>query len=116
MCLIFLLVEAGATCSLWRPADSSRPVGLAFDSQGRMFVSSDASGEVYVVVRDQTTATPAGTSTGPAPASTTSPSTAGSAGPASASTTSPSTAGRLTVPYVGALALTCALVLAFFVI
>ena len=26
---------------------------MAFDSQGRMFVSSDASGEIYVVVRDQ---------------------------------------------------------------
>ena len=26
---------------------------MAFDSQGRMFVSSDASGEVYVVMRDQ---------------------------------------------------------------
>ena len=26
---------------------------MAFDSQGRMFVSSDASGEIYVVVRDE---------------------------------------------------------------
>ena len=26
---------------------------MAFDSQGRMFVSSDASGEIYVVMRDQ---------------------------------------------------------------
>ena len=31
-----------------------RPVGLAFDSQGRMFISSDASGEIYVVVKDET--------------------------------------------------------------
>ncbi len=26
---------------------------MAFDSQGRMFVSSDVSGEIYVVMRDQ---------------------------------------------------------------
>ena len=26
---------------------------MAFDSQGRMFVTSDASGEIYVVMRDQ---------------------------------------------------------------
>ncbi len=26
---------------------------MAFDSQGRMFVSSDASGEIYVIMRDQ---------------------------------------------------------------
>ena len=36
------------------PGNCFRPVGLAFDSQGRMFVSSDASGEIYVVVRDET--------------------------------------------------------------
>lgn len=35
------------------PANCFRPVGMAFDSQGRMFVSSDASGEIYVVVRDE---------------------------------------------------------------
>ena len=27
---------------------------MAFDSQGRMFVSSDASGEIYVVLREET--------------------------------------------------------------
>lgn len=26
---------------------------MAFDSQGRMFVSSDASGEIYVIMRNQ---------------------------------------------------------------
>ena len=35
------------------PNNCFRPVGMAFDSQGRMFVSSDASGEVYVIMRDQ---------------------------------------------------------------
>jgi len=46
-----------------------RPVGLAFDTQGRMFVASDASGEIYVVQKQANApATPAasGTSTGAA--------------------------------------------------
>ena len=34
------------------PGNCFRPVGMAFDGQGRMFVSSDASGEIYVVVKD----------------------------------------------------------------
>ena len=29
-----------------------RPVGMTFDKQGRLFVSSDASGEIYVLVAD----------------------------------------------------------------
>lgn len=28
-------------------------MGIAFDDQGRLFVSSDASGEIYVVVKDE---------------------------------------------------------------
>lgn len=36
------------------PGNCFRPVGLAFDSQGRMFFSSDASGEIYVVTKDET--------------------------------------------------------------
>lgn len=36
------------------PGNCFRPVGLVFDSQGRMFVSSDASGEIYVVTKDET--------------------------------------------------------------
>jgi glucose/arabinose dehydrogenase len=31
------------------PKNCFRPVGMAFDGQGRMFVASDASGEIYVV-------------------------------------------------------------------
>lgn len=31
-----------------------RPVGLAFGSQGWSFVSSDGSGEIYVVTKDET--------------------------------------------------------------
>ena len=51
------------------PTNCFRPAGLTFDSQGRLFVSSDASGEIYVVVKDQTptgTGNTAGTSTGTA--------------------------------------------------
>ena len=44
------------------PENCFRPVGLAFDSQGRMFVSSDASGEIYVVTKDETANGTTGTS------------------------------------------------------
>ena len=33
------------------PNNCFRPVGLAWDSNGRLFMSSDATGEIYVVVR-----------------------------------------------------------------
>ena len=58
------------------PNNCFRPVGLAFDREGRMFVSSDASGEIYVVVRESAAGTANSTSTGSAPASTTSASSA----------------------------------------
>lgn len=35
------------------PQNCFRPAGIAFDSQGRLFVSSDATGEIYVVIKDQ---------------------------------------------------------------
>ena len=34
------------------PDDCVRPVGLAWDSQGRLFMSSDSTGEIYVIVRN----------------------------------------------------------------
>lgn len=34
------------------PQNCFRPVGIAFDSKGRLFVSSDATGEIYVVEKD----------------------------------------------------------------
>ncbi len=34
------------------PNSCFRPVGMTFDSQGRLFVSSDTSGEIYVLVAD----------------------------------------------------------------
>lgn len=35
------------------PDNCFRPVSMAFDRQGRMFVSCDYSGEIYVIVRDE---------------------------------------------------------------
>ncbi|KAG8531394.1 uncharacterized protein KY384_003023 [Bacidia gigantensis] len=34
------------------PGNCFRPTGMTFDSQGRLFMSSDYSGEIYVVARD----------------------------------------------------------------
>jgi len=34
------------------PDECFRPVGIAWDSQGRLFFSSDSTGEIYVVVRE----------------------------------------------------------------
>jgi len=47
------------------PGKCFRPVGLAWDSQGRLFFSSDATGEIYVVSRatSSTTSTSGSTST-----------------------------------------------------
>lgn len=51
-----------STTDIFTNADNSkcpgacfRPVGMTFDSQGRLFVSSDASGEIYVLVADAVT-------------------------------------------------------------
>jgi hypothetical protein len=35
------------------PENCFRPVGIAFDRQGRLFLSSDTTGEIYVVTRAQ---------------------------------------------------------------
>lgn len=35
------------------PDECFRPVGLAWDGQGRLFMSSDATGEIYVITRDE---------------------------------------------------------------
>ncbi|KAL8719371.1 MAG: hypothetical protein Q9225_003628 [Loekoesia sp. 1 TL-2023] len=59
------------------PQNCFRPVGIAFDQQGRLFMSSDATGEIYVVVRDQASQGNTGTSTSGAPTPTTSPSGTG---------------------------------------
>ncbi|KAI0484119.1 L-sorbosone dehydrogenase [Xylariaceae sp. FL0804] len=52
------------------PDDCFRPVGLAVDKSGRIFMSSDASGEVYLITKTSGGATT--TSSGSAPSSSTS--------------------------------------------
>lgn len=47
------------------PDSCFRPVGLAWDSQGRLFMSSDSTGEIYVLQRSDMSAT-GGTETGTA--------------------------------------------------
>lgn len=63
------------------PDECFRPVGLAWDSQGRLFMSSDSTGEIYVVVRTEggsadgvnpNSIQPNGSSTGTAPEATSS--------------------------------------------
>ena len=40
------------------PEDCFRPVGLALDSKERLFMSSDSTGEIYVLVKSGVTSTP----------------------------------------------------------
>lgn len=63
--------SSGATADVLSNADLSkcpdscfRPVGLAWDSQGRLFMSSDSTGEIYVLQRSEVSATGGGTETG----------------------------------------------------
>ncbi|KAL8754545.1 MAG: hypothetical protein Q9199_004276 [Rusavskia elegans] len=46
------------------PRGCFRPVGIAFDQQGRLFMSSDSTGEIYVLVRDQTSRGSTGNTSG----------------------------------------------------
>ncbi|OCL01287.1 Auxilliary activities family 12 protein [Glonium stellatum] len=69
------------------PDGCFRPVGLVWDSKGRLFMSSDATGEIYVVVRpDGSSANSASPSSGLPPT--------GTASAARASGTKPSEAPR----------------------
>ncbi|KAF2654383.1 soluble quino protein glucose dehydrogenase [Lophiostoma macrostomum CBS 122681] len=61
------------------PDQCLRPVGLAWDSQGRLFMSSDSTGEIYVITRSDgssandanpSSGLPAASSTGAAPSAT----------------------------------------------
>ncbi|KAI9881052.1 MAG: hypothetical protein M1830_008934 [Pleopsidium flavum] len=54
------------------PKNCFRPAGIAFDSQGRLFMSSDATGEIYVVLREKALNVTSPTTTGTAPAATSS--------------------------------------------
>jgi len=68
------------------PNNCFRPAGMAWDSQGRLFFSSDATGEIYVITREdgssvnsvsqlssQTNGTSGGTGTGNGTSTTPSP-------------------------------------------
>lgn len=62
------------------PDDCLRPVAMAFDSQGRIFMSSDSSGEIYLVTRDtssNSTGEGTGTSTSASPSASASATSAG---------------------------------------
>lgn len=57
------------------PGACFRPVGLAWDSKGRLFMSSDRTGEIYAILRDDgnatSTTTPTTSTTSPSPSPTT---------------------------------------------
>ncbi|KAL8712287.1 MAG: hypothetical protein Q9220_003438 [cf. Caloplaca sp. 1 TL-2023] len=55
------------------PEHCFRPAGIAFDQQGRLFMSSDATGEIYVVMRDESSQSTTGPGTSSAPSPTASP-------------------------------------------
>lgn len=59
-------------CRQDSPGNCLRPVGIAFDSHGRLFMSSDDTGEVYVVIKDQSSRTSSTTATGSSPSATSS--------------------------------------------
>lgn len=59
------------------PQSCFRPVSIAFDHQGRLFMSSDATGEIYVVMKNQPSQGSVGTST----SSASQPTTTTSSGP-----------------------------------
>ncbi|CAK7225740.1 hypothetical protein SCUCBS95973_005965 [Sporothrix curviconia] len=69
------------------PGDCFRPVGLAWDASGRLYVSSDTTGEIYVLSRSaSSTSSSSGTLvTTTAAASTATPTTTAAAGNAAAS-------------------------------
>lgn len=54
------------------PGNCIRPVGIAFDSLGRLFMSSDDTGEIYVVMKEQGSNTPSATTPGSSPSATSS--------------------------------------------
>lgn len=67
------------------PENCMRPVAMAIDGQGRIFMSSDASGEIYLITREEGTATPSSASSSSTSGSSGS-STATSAGTSAAAT------------------------------
>ncbi len=43
------------------PDNCFRPAGLAFDTQGRLFMTSDSTGEIYVIARESSSSPPGST-------------------------------------------------------
>ncbi|KAJ4354520.1 uncharacterized protein N0V89_006257 [Didymosphaeria variabile] len=85
------------------PDECVRPVGLAWDSEGRLFMSSDATGEIWVVTReDGGSAEDASPSSGLPPSSTGS-APAGTSSPGAASVNK-LTAGQFGIVWAGILA------------
>ena len=78
------------------PGGCFRPVGLAFDNKGRLFMSSDATGEIYVITRvdGNSTASAGSNSTGSIPSATANSS--GATGTASSASATSSSAASLT--------------------
>ena len=71
-----------------------RPVGLAWDSQGRLFFSSDATGEIYVVARTNGTvaaSTPSAVASNAGTSGTATSTASGTSGGAAAATASSTT-------------------------
>lgn len=64
------------------PDSCFRPVAIAFDGQGRLFLSSDASGEIYVVAKAQTSTPTGGNTATPLPSAIPLPSATPSVSPA----------------------------------
>ncbi|KAF2424223.1 soluble quino protein glucose dehydrogenase [Tothia fuscella] len=58
------------------PTGCFRPVGLAFDRMGRLFMSSDSTGEIYMITKTDGKSVASATPTAGAPASTSSPAAA----------------------------------------
>jgi len=89
------------------PGNCFRPVGMAFDKQGRMFMASDASGEIYVIMQEK-----GAVGTGNATATAASGSGASGATGATPSATAKSGANR---PVVAWMTVIAGMVLALFV-
>jgi hypothetical protein len=89
------------------PDECFRPVGLAFDRRGRLFMSSDSTGEIYVITQaDGGPANDAGpSSSGLPPGTGTAPSPTSSPGAAAAHVELPCSIGRFAAVLAGLMAL-----------
>ncbi|KAK5112820.1 hypothetical protein LTR85_011154 [Meristemomyces frigidus] len=79
------------------PGGCFRPVGLAWDNQGRLFFSSDATGEIYMVLRadGNATSTVGSNATGTVPSATSTSGMSGTSSSASATSSSAANTGSM---------------------